>query len=345
MLSFDEYITQIASSLEVPTLDNLDLLTAFYLGFKATSADPILLKGLEENVHSLYTKKRGIKFIDRLLVTSGSNSLTPASKAALLGQDDPFLYIKAVNDVAGKKEATPLIEPYRYQLADSAFHEKFLAYEAKAHHDIVGALITRLQPVIDTMRREVRVIQSSKKNTLKNLYQAESVGKTFISLDLRQANWSALRYWDSKLPSWQDFLETCLPDSALKPLFKASKNFRQVTLGVALKKYNAIKMVESTQVMLVKRAAQPVIKRLGNPFSESNDEIIFEWRQPLGAPLEKWLLNIVTDPLFRITRFTVKERTFDECFVVNYHEYGNPSRDYSLLRVASAEKVEARLAK
>ncbi len=341
-MSFSQYIAQISSSLENPSLDNLDLVTAFYLGLKEVNPNSSQVEELGKKIHALHTKKIALKFLDRLIVVSGSNNLTPATKEKAIEDGSILPLLTSVNVISGKVDATPLLQPFADQLYCPTFHEEFLEYEASAHHAVVGALISRLEPVVEKMAYGLPTVQPSKKNTLKNLYHGGNTGKTFISIDLRRANWSALRHWDPTLPCWDNFLATHLPNGQLKPLFAASKNFRQVTLGVALKKHGAVKMVEATQVMLIKEATAALVKKFGQPFSESNDEVIFEWRQRPGYPLEKWLTTTLSSPLFRITQFCIREKTHDECYVIDYHEL-SADKKYTLLRCATPEKVEARL--
>jgi len=339
---FAEYTAQINSILENPSLENLDLLAAFYLGLKTGNPDSPLLPELRSKVEALYAVKRALKFLDRFLVVSGSNNLTPKTKEIVLVSENSLDILAKVNEISGKTDATRLIEPFADRILDPVFHEEFLAYEAEAHHIVVEALIKRLEPVVEKMAYDLPSVHSPKKNTSNKLYCGDNVGKSFISIDLRQANWTSLRHWDPTLPEWETFLRIHLPEGALKSLFIASKNFRQVTLGVVLKKHGAVKMVEATQVMLIKEATSPLVRKLGRPFTESNDEVIFEWRQQSGSPLEKWLLSTITSHLFRITRFRILEKTYDECYSVYYEEL-NSSKKYTLLRCASPDKIEARL--
>lgn len=341
-MSFTQYITQINTTIENATLDDLNLLTAYYLGLKAGCPDSPQVKTLEKKINALHTKKLSLKFLDRLIIISGSNNITPETKEKIIDNDTILPTITAINQISGKIEATPYLIPFEQQLTNPSFQEEFLAYEADAHHAIVGALLKRLEPVVEEMAYGLPSVQPSKKNTLKNLYDGKNTGRSFISIDLRRANWSALRYWDPTLLCWDEFLAIHLPESQFKPLFIASKNFRQVTLGVALKKHGAVKMVEATQVMMIKEATAALVKKFGQPFSESNDEVIFEWRQPSGSPLEKWMTTSITNSLFRITRFRIREKTHDECFVIDYEELPI-SKKYTLLRCTTPEKVEARI--
>lgn len=350
-MSYSEHIAAVTTTLQNATVENLDLLTAFYLGMKAVSPDSPLVTALEVQVNSLFKKKRGLKFIDRFLVVSGSNNITPETKEKVLTGPNPMSLLSAINEIAGKTDATLKIKPYSSRIQDSTFHEEYLAYESNAFNAVVGALIKRLEPVVRKMAYGLPTVSPANKNTHKQLYHHNNVGKTFISIDLRQANWTALKYWDETLPTWEAFLDEHLPagvtpngvtPSDLKSLFATSKNFRQVTLGVALKKHGAVKMVEATQVMFIRTYAEHLVKKLGQPFSESNDEAIFEWRQKPGSPVEQLVLALITRPLFRITRFRIREKTRDECFLIDYEELGN-NNTYTLLRCATPEKVESRL--
>jgi DNA-directed RNA polymerase subunit F len=337
MSQFTHYTTTLATTLEKAT--DLDLLTAYYLGMKAVAPPtcPELL-ALETKVEMLFLKKRGLKFLDRALVVSGSNNMTPEMKEKVLTQEKPLETIAALNEISGKVEGTLKLKPFEERLTSPDFHQEFLDYEAEAHHQVVGALIERLEPVVEKIRVQSASVSPSKKNTLKNLYDGRNQGILFVSLDLKQANWTALRYWDSSLPTWDEFMHKYLPEGPLKALFAVSKNFRQVTIGVALKKHNAVKLVENTQVMLIREQSQSLIKRLGEPFSESNDEAIFKVQKKDLA----WLQQTITDPRFRLTSFQMKKKTYDDCYLISYEDL-ETQRRYTLLRCATPDKIEARL--
>lgn len=342
-MSFQQYIEEISAKLEKPSLDNLDLLTVFYLGIKAGKEDAsnTKLHELTETVKQLHAKKRALKFLERLLVISGSNNLTASKKLEVISSHDPLSIISAVNAIAGRVDATQRLEPYKNLLSQSSFHEEFLEYENNAHGIVVGSLISRLRWVANRLRKQGESNNQSMKNTLKRLYDGNNVGKTFLSIDLRQANWTCLQYWDNKLVSWDKFLDSALPESHIKPLLMSSKNFRQVTLGVALKNLGIVKHIESTQVKITKDFITPLLKFLKQePFSESNDEVILEY---INRQQRNYLLTAVKkNPRFRLTKFNIVEKTHDDCYVISYEELDTHHK-YTLLRCSSPEKVESRL--
>lgn len=346
-----EYFTEVTSSLEHPSVDNLNILSAFLLGLKL--AQSVNIDTIQQQVEVLYAKKKGLKFIDRFTTISGSNHVTPETKEKLLTMEDPVAHLAKINKIAGKDEATDKILPFAPVFNDSSFQDSFLKYENEVFPIVVGALIERLTPVVQIMQKNVPMNSFSKKNTLQKLYQANNVGGQFISVDLRQANWTALCYWDSSLPSWKTFLAPLLSieqdnptslQSNIQKLFLDSKIFRQITLGVALKKLGGIKLVEATQVMLIKEAGQAVSRIIGDVFSESNDEMIFRFRfrkgiiEDINAALRKTKVG----KLCRLTQFYICSKSLDDCYDISYHEL-DTNKQYTLLRCATPEKVEARL--
>lgn len=352
--TFTSHLNSILSLTLSPSLEDLNVMTGFLLGLKRAKEDPTFdIEAIERQVHTLHTQKKALKFVDRFTTIAGSNHLTPKTKEKVLLEKEPFQTLASINVIAGKTEATERIKPFMSSFQEPEFHTSFLQYETEAFNAVVGALIERLESVVRKMEKGLFRITSSAKNTLKKLYHGGNVGKTFLSIDLRQANWSALKHWDSSLPNWEDFLTSHLPEGPFKPLFLSSKNFRQVTLGVAFKKHNAVKMVETTQIMLIGNVSGETSKIFGEIFCESNDELIYAWNSrsrlaydaritPQG--IEKSLLSTFKDkPNFRLTKFQIREKTYDDCFVIDYEELGTDKK-YTLLRCATPDKVEARLA-
>lgn len=341
---FHEHITNISNNLLIDSIENIDLISAYYLGIKTANPTSEILPDLEKKITQLLDKKKGLKFISKILSLTGSFKLTPHTKERLLQEEDPVMLIGRINDIAGKKEVKDILTPIKDRFLHPEFHGEFLSYEEQAHLNVVDALIKRLCPIAKALSSKPFSVSTSKKSNLFDLYRDNSVGKTFISVDIKQANWTSLKHWDSTLPEWSTFLQNHLPegDPNIRGLFLKSKIFRQITLGVALKKHGIVKLIEHTQVMLIKEAIRPLVKRLKGPDFESNDEAIFSWRQPRGSALEKWLLQCINLNVFSVKRVTFVEKTYDDCFVVRYNVL-NDDQEYTLLRCASPKKIESRL--
>ena len=340
--TYENSILDVLISKDNHTVENLDLLTAFYLGMSMAdkAAD------IKSTIQTLFERKMGLKFIDRLTAITSSTALSVDKKNEVLDPQvcpEPLKIISRVNQITGKTDATAKIAPFADKLQDPEFHRDFLDYEAQAHNQVVGGLIDTLTETNKKIPNSICTAQQqSKKNTLKNLYNGSNVGKTFVSVDLRQANWTALRYWDPSLPQWNEMLSSLLPEGPLKPMFLESKMFRQVTLGVALKKHGLISRVEATQVMLVKKLYGELNSGVGKPFSESNDELIFEWFWS-RREVTPWFKPALNDPRFKVTIQYMKEKTHDDCYEFEYEELGAKPHKYRLLRCYNPEKVESRL--
>lgn len=341
-MSFQQYIQEISTKKIKVSLDNLDFLTAFYLGLKsARESSDAEIQELYNAINQLHETRRAVEFLTSFLPITGCNNLSPSKKLEVASSRDPFSIISAVNAVAGRTDATQRIEPYKDLLSKPSFHEEFLDYEKLSHEAVIKCLTGRLKWVANKLKREGNNNIQSMKNTLKRLYDGDNIGKTFFSIDLKQANWTCLQHWDKKLESWDNFLDSALLGSHIKPLLMSSKKFRQVTLGAALKNLEIVKYVESSQVKITKDFVTPLLDFLKQkPFSESNDEVIIEY---VNRHQRNYLLNAVKrDPRFRLTKFTILEKTSDNCYVISYEEL-NPQRKYTLLRCSSPEKVESRL--
>ena len=339
--SFDTYLEQISSLIdnENSNVNNIDIMAAFYLGMKSEDTNP---NDFLVHLRNLFDKKLGLKFIDRLVAISGGTSMTPKMKESFLEDPNPMAIITELNIITGKTEATKQVQPYSQFLSTPSFQKEFLDYETQAHNALVGSLIETLTLTAQKIPSNFQGIKESNPTTLKNLYRGSNVGKIFVSVDLRQANWTALRHWDRSLPEWSAFVNAHIPNSYLKPLFADSKNFRQITLGIAMKKLGIINKIEATQIMLINNVYNQLDPSLGEPFSRSNDEIVFEWFWQ-RRDITKWFQPALKNSNIKVTIMQMLEETYDGCYVFSYEELGKNPKSYTLLRVYTPEKVEARM--
>lgn len=342
--TLNSYLDQISSTIDTygpnMNVNNIDILAAFYLGMIAsenTNPDEFLIR-----LQDLFNKKIALKFVDRLVAVSGGTSMTPKLKEQLIQDINPMAIITELNNITGKTEATKMIQPFSQLLLNPSFHQDFLDYETQAHNALVGSLIQTLASTSKKIPSSFNANKESNPTTLKNLYKGSNVGKIFVSVDLRQANWTALRYWDNSLPEWSVYVNGVIPDGRFKSFFANSKNFRQITLGVAMKKLGIVSKIEATQVMLINNVYNQLDPTIGEPFSKSNDEIVFEWFWQ-RRDVTKWFQSAIRNPDIKVTIMQMLEETYDGCYVFSYEELGKNPKSYTLLRVYTPEKVESRM--
>ena len=146
----------------------------------------------------------------------------------------------------------------------------------------------------------------------KNFYNLENAGKTFMSLDLKHANFNVLRVYDSELVLGFETYEDLVGSVSDFDYFKKSKYLRQVIFGNLLPK---------KQQRLQKKVMDDVITVLntsvGIPMedfvSASADEVVFEVKLEDADSLTQKIKDVLTEdktnPLFdklRIESFTMK---------------------------------------
>ena len=116
------------------------------------------------------------------------------------------------------------------------------------------------------------------KTNSQNLYKEENEGKLFISVDMKKANFSALRFYDASIFKYAETWEEWLSNFTESKHIKNSKYIRQVIMGACNPKkqvnyeayittqlYNLLKEVDAEKLVL---------------YSLSNDELIFEYKLP-----------------------------------------------------------------
>lgn len=327
--SLDSYKQVIESRISSPEDKDLDILIAYNLVAK----DPLIEKKIKE----LYSKKQSLEFLKELINLSGSNILSPNLREEFLASENPFKILSQVNYIAGKRDATEIIRPFAHLLKNISFQEAFLAYQEEAFNNVVSVLHERLPRDLNIKPLE------ENRNNVPFLYREENIGKSFISVDIRSANWTALQYWDPSLLSWEDFLSPLLPEGDLRDFFLASKKFRQITLGVTLKNLRIMKQVEATQVMLISETIQSLIQLLGKPIHESNDERIFSLKKRMQDVKEAFGKGKYAS-LCHLTYFKFLRRENDGCYLVKYHQI-DTNKKYTMLRCAGTDKIEARYKK
>lgn len=164
-----------------------------------------------------------------------------------------------------------------------------------------------------------------------DIYQEQNVGKTYISIDLKEAAFKALCYWNDKvsgglLPSGcrtykelAQFHITDIPvnEHVLLDYLMDSKQIRQVIFG----KTNP-KRIQHIERFMVQQLVE-MIEQLGNliahksiiPVKLNNDEAIYECT-PEMEDIVKSLYNATKED-WHITKFTLKEYKLIQSFEGN----------------------------
>lgn len=333
--TFDSFKHHIRAIVESQDEDETTLMIkmAFLLG--ASNVD----EELENKVEALYNKRRGLRFFDKIITYAGAARLPAPIKEKLVASSNPGEIITRANTLMGKDEATLKLQPLFPHLDDLEFQQAFLEYEGLAHTTMLKYLSYRLNNTANRIKAQHDLIGlTSKKNTLQKLYTPSNIGKKFLSIDLKQANWQALRQYDN-LPEWELLLREMLPSGleVCRELIIGSKYFRQKILGLCCKNLGIQKLVEATQVRLIKQLSKRITNRIGNPevFCESNDEIIIRWNDEWNKSLLQSTTNI------RVTMITFNHQNKDGSYRVSYEEITTNSKTKVGIRCSNPDMLLA----
>ena len=149
-----------------------------------------------------------------------------------------------------------------------------------------------------------------------NLYTMDNDGKKFISIDIKQANFNALRYYNEKLvdeyENFDEFLLEFIDREEFYEYFTKSKYIRQVIFGNLVPKKQR-KIQKYMIDVIIKNLLENNVISEDDIYSTNNDELIlFDKGQDINTDLIKFS-NII-----RIKRFelnSIKQRKF---FVKKY---------------------------
>lgn len=148
--------------------------------------------------------------------------------------------------------------------------EDYLSYVRQSHIAAVEALVLSC----DAERADCSLLPEMIR---KSIQPYKQTGKTFTSFDMSSAGYVTLRKFKVLPEKWSDFLEAILEESHLKQHVIESKHFRQIAIGVALKRLNIVKDVEK----LTQRNTIAAMLELEALFGEKAvsvnlDEVVFE---------------------------------------------------------------------
>lgn len=133
----------------------------------------------------------------------------------------------------------------------------------------------------------------------KDIYKPSNVGKMFISIDMRKANFSALKFYDksifSNADTWEEFIERYTENKHIVN----SKYIRQVILGNC----NPRRQV-TYEKYLMDLVLEVLIDELGYSASDiaffSNDEIVIDMGKYKGCINKQKILEMAVNVRFNI---------------------------------------------
>ena len=133
----------------------------------------------------------------------------------------------------------------------------------------------------------------------KDIYKPSNIGKLFISIDMRKANFSALKFYDKSIFSnsdtWEEFIERYTENKHIVN----SKYIRQVILGNCNPKRQV-----TYEKYLMGLVLEVLIDELGYSTSDiafySNDEIVIDMGKYKGCINKQKILKMAVDVRFNI---------------------------------------------
>ena len=133
----------------------------------------------------------------------------------------------------------------------------------------------------------------------KDIYKPSNIGKLFISIDMRKANFSALKFYDKSIFSnsdtWEEFIERYTENKHIVN----SKYIRQVILGNCNPKRQA-----TYEKYLMGLVLEVLIDELGYSTSDiafySNDEIVIDMGKYKGCINKQKILEMAVNARFNI---------------------------------------------
>lgn len=151
----------------------------------------------------------------------------------------------------------------------------FLEYQYQIRNEIIEK--TKEQPIYynDYLETNMDMFKVANNYSEKDIYKETNVGKTFLSIDLKKANFQALKFFNRELVFGADTYEEYISKFTDSEYFKSSKKLRQIIFGnmnpkrqVKIEKYimNKILILLTTNIL----HEESIV-------SFSNDEIVFDY--------------------------------------------------------------------
>lgn len=221
-----------------------------------------------------------------------------------------------------------LTNPYYNSLEYFKFLETYLSDISKRTNDIENTFVSEnsnigksiIQEISKTKaylkfnQMDMTIFNVSNLNIIKgNFYKRDNVGKTFISIDLKKANFQALKYVNPEIVLNCNSYEELVSKFSNFDYHKKSKQFRQVIFG----NLNA-KRQQKVQKYLMSLIVNELIKegmQAENILSFTSDEIIFE-KNKFSKNIFDFFYNrsFLKDIELHVNEFTLKSLT-------NEHNY------------------------
>ena len=242
-------------------------------------------------------------------------------------------------------------EAFVHDLADFESEEKYFEYYNKLKDEVINAI--QGNSSFRSFNQHMFIPPECQAGN-KNLYTDQNDGAVFYSIDMRQANFSALHHFDPEMfdvydsnedktvhcDTWEDFLSNFTPYQHILD----SKYIRQVILGAC----NPGKQIQY-ETWLMKTLCQHLIETLGplNIYSINADEIILTVENQNKEPFLKAdyshhdLLKAVNGcargigELVRVELFTLKK--YGDCGWLKYIIGNDDAKNLPIFKCVDAE--------
>ena len=148
----------------------------------------------------------------------------------------------------------------------------------------------------------------SRNITSNNIYNRENLGKTFLSIDLKKANFQTMKHISSSMVNNRATYEDFIGDYTDLDYIKNSKYTRQVVFG----KLNPKRQITCEKFFtneIRKLIAPEIYVMSGKIVSMSNDELVYEITTPEN--INDSLIQKLVEKIKSITDFTVHADLFN----------------------------------
>ena len=156
--------------------------------------------------------------------------------------------------------------------------------------------------------------KDSRNITSNNIYNRENLGKTFLSIDLKKANFQTMKHISSSMVNNRATYEDFIGDYTDLDYIKNSKYTRQVVFG----KLNPKRQITCEKFFtneIRKLIAPEIYVMSGKIVSMSNDELVYEITTP--EKINDNLIQKLVEKIKSITDFTVHA----DLFKLNGYEF------------------------
>lgn len=175
---------------------------------------------------------------------------------------------------------------------------KYLEYTRELEDKILSNILNSPEYIKFNGDKELDdTLKETPEEIRKNLYSGANIGKKFLAIDLKKANFQAFHWYDPGIVLGKDTWEEFLGHYTTSKSFINSKNLRQILLG----KTNPSRLIRIEKYLIWKitELVTPYLSDGFTLFSRMTDEVIWEVPEdytPTGD-LEEKLVELIKNSL------------------------------------------------